>query len=502
MFAAAMIEKFIFTYSAYTVIIYYYFAVVLCTPVSYNDIWCALRYTENSPGTFPPYGVVEKRISPGIAKGAKMETILSITLALFAGLMMTRLFKRFNLPDVTSYLVMGVIIGPCVLGRLGIPGLGFQNMEQIDSLSLFSQIALGFIAFSIGSEFRLSQLKKTGKQALIIGIFQALAATIAVDAALIVMHLLFPEVLSLSAAITLGAIASATAPAATLMVVRQYKAKGELTDLLLPIVALDDAVGLVLFAVSYGVAKALDSSVIDMFTVLVNPLVEIVASLSLGALAGFVLTQIEKIFHSNTNRLIMTITFVFLTVALSMLRIEIGNVTLSFSALLVCMMMGTVFCNMCPLSEELMDASDKWTAPLLVFFFVVSGAELDLTVFKIPAVVVIGIVYVFVRSAGKYFGTRFSAKAVHCSKGVVNNLGITLLPQAGVALGMCVTVAADGILEDASLIRNIVLFAILVYELIGPVLTKDALIRVGDIQPQSESIKNRRQNKLDAKKNG
>ena len=428
-----------------------------------------------------------------------MEIILSIAVALFAGLMMTRLFKRFNLPDVTSYLVMGVLIGPCVLGRLHIPGIGFSSNEQLDALSLFSQIALGFIAFSIGSEFKLSQLRHTGKQAFVIGVAQAVFTTLLVDAVLIVLHFIFPDILSLQAAIVLGAIAAATAPAATLMVVRQYKAKGPLTDLLLPIVALDDAVGLIVFAVSYGIAKALESSGVDIWKILVNPLVEIVGSLSLGALAGYILTQIEKIFHSNTNRLIMTITFVFLTVALSMLKIQAGPVTIGFSSLLVCMMLGTVFCNICPLADELMDASDKWTAPLLVFFFVVSGAQLDLTVFRMPIVVLIGVVYILIRSLGKYLGARSSARIMGCDDNVVRHLGTTLLPQAGVALGMCVTIATDKILPDYELIRNIILFAILVYELIGPVLTKNALMAAGDIKPQSDDVKNRRKNKLAAK---
>lgn len=440
----------------------------------------------------------DKKANPVGTETIKMTTILSIAVALFAGLMMTRALKRFKLPDVTAYLITGVILGPCLIGRLGIPGIGFADNDTLDSLALFSNIALGFIAFSIGNEFRLSQLKKTGRQAFVIGVVQAVAATIIVDIALVAIHFIFPNVLSLPAALTLGAIASATAPAATLMVVRQYKAKGPLTDLLLPIVALDDAVGLIVFAVSYGIAKAIDISVLDVYTIIINPLIEIVGSLALGAIAGVILTQIEKIFHSNTNRLIMTITFVFVTVALSMMEIDVGKVTIGFSSLLVCMMLGTVFCNMCPLSIDLMDASDKWTAPLLVFFFVISGAELDLTVFKSLTVVLVGIIYILARSAGKYFGARFSAKAVGCDENVVKHLGTTLLPQAGVALGMCVTVASDNILRDTALIRNIVLFAVLIYEIIGPVLTKNALTKAGDIQPRSHEIEHRRENRLKA----
>ena len=323
-----------------------------------------------------------------------MKELLSIAFALFAGLMMTRLINKLRLPDVTAYLVAGLLIGPCFLGRLGIPGIGFSSYEELDALGAISDIALGFIAFSIGNEFRLNDLRHTGKKAIIIGVVQALAAALLVDLALIGFHLLRPDVLSMPAAITLGAIATATAPAATLMVVRQYKAKGELTGLLLPIVALDDAVGLVVFAVSFGVARAQQSGTMDLISVLVNPLIEIVASLGLGALAGFVLTRLETLFHSNTNRLAMTIAFVFLTVALAMLKIPIGPVTLGFSSLLVCMMLGTVFCNLCPLSDELMGKADRWTAPLLVLFFVLSGAELELEVFSQLAVVLVGVVYI------------------------------------------------------------------------------------------------------------
>lgn len=423
-----------------------------------------------------------------------MEVLLGISFALIAGLMMTRVMSRFRLPDVTAYLIAGLLIGPCFIGALGIPGIGFSSYSTLDALGILSDVALGFIAFSIGSEFRLSALKKTGRQALIIGIVQAVVATALVDVFLLIFHFLFPQVLSAPAAITLGAIASATAPAATLMVVRQYKAKGELTSLLLPIVALDDAVGLVLFAVSFGVAKALVSGAVDVFSVIVNPLIEIICSLGLGVVAGIALTKLETMFHSNTNRLAMTISFVFLTVALSMLHITLGPVTISFSSLLVCMMLGTVFCNICPLSEDLMTRADKWTAPLLVLFFVLSGAELELNVFANPLVILVGVLYIISRSAGKYFGARFSAKATGCSEKVVKYLGITLLPQAGVALGMCVT--AQTLPNDGTLIRNIVLFAVLVYEIFGPLLTKWALTKAGDIQPMPEAVRNRRQEML------
>ena len=426
-----------------------------------------------------------------------MSTLLSVSIALLAGLMMTRAFKPMKLPSVTAYLIAGVLIGPYCLGSLGIEGLGFNSSHAVEALGLVADVALGFIAFSIGSEFRLEELKKTGKQALVIGILQALVATLFVDVALYVVYLMMPDKLTLPQVIVLGAIATATAPAATLMVVRQYKADGPLTRLLLPIVALDDAVGLIVFAVSFGVAKTMISGNLDMVSIIVNPIMEIIFSLGLGAVMGWILTQLEKMFNSNTNRLNMTIAFVFLTVSLSMLDFHIGPVHISFSSLLVCMMLGTIFCNICPLSHDLMEKSDKWTSPLLALFFVISGAELELSVFADVSIVIIGITYIIFRSLGKYFGTFASAKLVKCEPNICKYLGITLLPQAGVALGMCALAAASPEMgEQGALIRNITLFAVLIYELVGPLLTKQALKAAGDIKPIPHEVKMRRHNKL------
>ncbi len=427
-----------------------------------------------------------------------MNTLLSVSIALLAGLIMTRFFKPLRLPSVTAYLIAGVLIGPYCLGALGIDGLGFANMESVEHLGIIADVALGFIAFSIGNEFRLNDLKKTGKQALVIGILQALVATIFVDLALLGLHYLMPEKISIPQVLTLGAIATATAPAATLMVVRQYKAKGPLTKLLLPIVALDDAVGLVVFAVSLGIAKTMVSGEMDILSIIVNPLVEITCSLILGAIMGWVLTMLEKLFNSNTNRLNLTTAAVFLTVSLSMLKFDIGTVHIQFSSLLTCMMLGTVFCNICPLSEDLMKASDKWTSPLFALFFVISGAELELGVFTEAAIVIIGVVYIIFRSLGKYFGAFGSAKLTKCEPQICKYLGITLLPQAGVALGMCATAVAQLGAAEGNLIRNITLFAVLVYELVGPLLTRQALQAAGEIAPISDEVKNRRQTKLDA----
>ena len=414
-----------------------------------------------------------------------MEILLQLSIAMMAGLLVSRITKLVKLPAVTGYLIAGIIVGPYIIGALGISGLGFNTLEDVKGVGIICDVALGFIAFSMGSEFRLKELKTIGKQALIIGVFQAIVTAILVDIALIALHFAAPDKISLSAAITLGAIATATAPAATLMVVRQYKAKGPLTNILLPVVALDDAVGLVVFAISFGIARALQGSTINVAKILLEPILEVIASLILGAIMGVILTYLRKLFESNTRRLCMIITFVMATVGLSMLSFNIGSIHISFSSLLVCMMLGTVFCNLCDDSPELMAKSERWTAPVYVLFFVLSGAELELGVFGDWAIVGIGLLFILVRSIGKYVGAFSSAKMTKCSPQIVKYLGITLLPQAGVALGMSIKAEALGG-TDASLVRNIVLFAVLIYEIIGPYLTKKSLMAAGEISSKQE----------------
>ena len=412
------------------------------------------------------------------------SSLICLALAIIGGLMMSRLAKRLNLPAVTAYLVAGLLLGPFAIGVLKVPGLGFHSLEQVESLNILTQIALGFIAFTIGNEFRLSQLKRFGSQAITIGILQAVITTLLVDAVLIALHFIFPDFLSLSSAITLGAIAAATAPAATLMVIRQYKADGPLTKLLLLVVAIDDAVGLLLFALSFGIANALSSGSISMISVLVEPMLEVVLSLVLGGIMGFLLNFVEKFFHSRSKRMAVSVAFVLLTVGLSTIKFHVGPIHIGFSLLLVCMMTGTVFCNICSTSEELMDRVDRWTVPFNILFFVLSGAELDLKILTNPITLVVGVIYILARSAGKLLGSASSCALTKCSKPIRDNLGITLLPQAGVALGMALTASA---LPGGHMVRNVVLFAVLVYELVGPALTKRALIKVGEINPEGRT---------------
>lgn len=407
--------------------------------------------------------------------------LLSLSIALLAGLLLSRLAKKVQLPAVSAYLIAGVLIGPFMLGALGIPGIGITE-NQIEGFGIISDLALGFIAFSMGNEFRLAQLKKIGKQATIIGVFQALFTTVVVDVVLIGLHFIIPDKLSLPSAIVLASVATATAPAATLMVVKQYKAKGPVTDVLLPVVALDDAVGLVVFAISFGVAKSIATGAVDVLSVTLEPLLEILLSLALGFVMGLLFTLCERYFHSRSKRMAVTVTFVMMTVAISSLQFQIGSVHISFSSLLACMMLGTVFCNFCDVSEELMERADRWTTPVLILFFVISGAGLELSVFADATVVVIGIVYIIARSLGKYFGAGISARLTKSDPNIIKYLGITLLPQAGVALGMAIKAMELG--PDGAIVRNITLFAVMIYEIIGPFLTKIALTKAGDIQPE------------------
>lgn len=433
------------------------------------------------------------------------QNLLCVALSLFVGLMMTRILKYFKLPDVTSYLIGGVIVGTFCLGSIVVSGysLGFnETIAPTKAFTIISNVALGFIAFDIGNEFRLSELKKTGKASVIIGIFEGVTATIFADIALIITHFVIikatgKDYLPVTACIILGAIASATAPAATLMVVRQYKAKGRLTDLLLQIVALDDAVCLVVFAISFGIAKALYGGSVDVISIAVEPVFEILLSVILGAIAGFALSFTEKLFHSRSNRLTLIIAFIFLTVVIAQLSFNIGKITISFSPLLTCMMFGTVFCNVCKTSEEMMERIEGWTKPLFVLFFVVSGASLDLSIFTKPVFVIVGLVYIIFRSIGKYCGAGISSRITKCDKNISKYLGYTLFPQAGVALGMVSTVTADNVFgntEIGATVRFVILFGVLVYELIGPIITKTALLKAGDITEKPAGKTARREN--------
>lgn len=415
------------------------------------------------------------------------NVVLCLGIAILAGLLTTRLCKPLGLPAVTGYLVAGILIGPYCLGQLGIEGLGFVSLHYVESLSVICDVALGFIAFTIGNEFRLAQVKAIGKQAAIVSTCAAVLATILVGGGLLIIHQFMPDVVSVPTALIMAAIAAATAPAATLMVIKQYKAKGPVSTILLPVVALDDAIGLVIFAVCFGAAKAFATGHLNVLSLVLEPIIEIVASLAVGSALGAGLAFVERYFHSRSKRLSLTVAFVLIGVAISTLKFNIGTIHVGFSSLLLCMMMGTVFCNLCDFSEELMDRLDRWTGPLFALFFVISGAELELSIFTQWSVVLVGIAYIALRCLGKHFGSYFSAKATKCDPNVTKYLGITLFPQAGVALGMMSVVAASSEFHgshEVEIIRNLTLFSVMIYELVGPMMTKIALTKAGEINPE------------------
>ncbi len=394
------------------------------------------------------------------------DILLSLGVAIAVGLVFNRIVKKLGLPNVTGYLVSGVLIGPCFLQI--IPAV------WVEELTLLVNVALGFIAFSIGGEFRLSKIRSIGKSVLIITMFQALTTTLVVDIGL----LLFFEP---AVAICLGAIATATAPAATLMVVRQYNAKGPVTNMLMPVVALDDAVGLMVFSISLAIAKlTVSTEQVNIVSMLLDPLKEIVLSLVIGAAIGALLTFGMGFFHSRSNRLTSIICAVFLGTSISSL--------FGLSSLLLCMSIGAVMANFYPESEKMLDITEHWTPVVFLLFFVISGAELDLTI--LPKVGLLGVLYILLRSAGKYFGARIGSTVVHEEANIRKYLGVALLPQAGVAIGMSQIVVSELPSEYGSSIRAVVLCATLVYELVGPLLTKLVLTKAGEIErPQKEEVK-------------
>lgn len=386
-----------------------------------------------------------------------MNTLLALAIAIGAGLLFSRLVRPLHLPNVTAFLVAGLIIGPSVLGII--------PSAMVDSFGVITEVALGMIAYAIGAEFRLDYLKKIGSKPITITFFQGVAAVVLVDVALILCG--FPVPLAL----TLGAIATATAPAATLMVIRQYKAKGTVSDMLLPVVAMDDALGLMVFSISVAVAQAVASGVqITAQALVIAPMIEIVGSLLLGGMLGIVLTLCARYFHSRGNKLALELATVFLALALCSMW--------GLSSLLVCMMVGAVMVNTSRSASVLIEQSDRFTPPLFLLFFVISGASLNLKV--LTTVGVLGLLYVIVRSFGKYFGAWLGAFIVKTDANVRKYLGFALLPQAGVAIGMA-QLALAALPEYGQQIQAVVLAATLVYELFGPVVTKIALTKAGEI---------------------
>ena len=391
-----------------------------------------------------------------------MNVLLALSIAMAVGLLMSRFIRLIHLPNVTAYLIAGLLVGPYVLNVLS-PAL---NSE----LAIISDVALGFIAYSIGSEFKLTYLKEIGVKPMVITLFEGCTASLFVFATLLVMGQPLPLCLAL------GAIAAATAPAATLMVVRQYKANGPVTKMLLPVVAMDDALGLMLYAVMMAIARTIErGTALTVTTLLLKPLGEILGSLALGVALGLVLVYVLRFFHSRGNKLALTIMMVFAAVGLSSMW--------GLSSLLVCMMLGATMVNLCSQSNVMLEQCDRFTPPLFLLFFVLSGANLDLSV--LPTVGMVGVAYVLARALGKSLGGTMGAVVEKCDPNIVKYLGLTLIPQAGVAIGMA-RMSMTALPEYGAVINAVVLSGTLIYELTGPVITKIALTRAGEIKSEKK----------------
>lgn len=392
-----------------------------------------------------------------------MNILLALALAIGVGLLFSRFAKLVHLPNVTGFLIGGLVVGPSVLGLI--------PQESADSLEIITEIALGFIAYSIGAEFKLNYIRKIGIKPLTITAFEALSAVLLVDTALILCAHLGVPGFSLPMCIVLGSIAAATAPAATLMVIRQYKAKGPVSEMLLPVVAMDDAVGLIAFAVSMNIAQAFAiGEAVTVHSMLVAPLIEIVGSLALGAALGFALSFCARFFASRGNKLAVTIGFILLALGLCNLW--------NLSSLLCIMMLGAVMTNVSRVSNIIIEQTDRFTPPIFLLFFVISGMDLELSV--LPTVGLVGIMYILLRVIGKWLGAMVGSRLVKAHPSVQKYLGLTLIPQAGVAIGMA-QMAITKLPAYGHEIQAVVLAATLIYELIGPVVTKMALMKAGEI---------------------
>lgn len=423
-----------------------------------------------------------------------MNQILCIAIALFVGLLSSRLMKLLRLPNVTGYLLSGILFGPYLLGQyIGGWTTDPTSPTSIQAISWVSEIALGFIAFTIGCSFKAESLKAVGKRVVIITIFEALGGALITIGGLLIAYIFLKDSLNLSVILTLGAIACATAPAATLMVIKQYRAHGPVVDTLIPVVAFDDAIALIAFSVLFSISKSMaEATNLSIVGVLVVPMIEIMASLVLGAILGFIVSLGCRFFKSRANRMILAIASIFVVVGLSMLATNMGwklfGEDFSFSSLLSCMMIGAIFINFRKDASRTIERIDQFTPPIYMLFFVISGANLNITIFASKdalIVVIVAAIYIVARCVGKYFGAFASSRITKSEPTVQKYLGFTLFPQAGVAIGLATTANQTfmkaGFEKEASLILAVILTATIIYELVGPLITKIALSKAGEI---------------------
>lgn len=395
-----------------------------------------------------------------------MNALYYVSIVLISGIIMARIISKLNLPYVTGYLLGGIIIGP-----------SFLNLVPKDisiQLLIISEMALGFIAYSIGSEFNIEYMKKLGKSVFLITLLESLGAVLIV---FITMFVIFNQPLPFS--LIISSIAATTAPAATIMVIRQYKAKGSLVNTLLPVVAMDDAIGIMIFGIIISIAKQVSSNVngFSLTTGLLTPIWEIGAALILGIIIGFILVLVSRKAKGKNELL----SIVIATICLS---IGIANF-LNISTLLLCMAVGAVISNISPNNMKVISVTDSFTPPVYIMFFTLAGIELDIRLIKYVGL--LGIGYIIARVTGKVLGSYLGCKLSNMPKKVQKYLGFTLIPQAGVAIGLSMTAQLD-FPQIGSNVRTIILGATIVYELIGPAITKYALIKSGDINMENPKV--------------
>lgn len=385
-----------------------------------------------------------------------LNTFTDLGLMIFVGMALGRLVKKIKLPNVTGYLLAGLLLGPSILGLL--------SEEFLSGITVISDAALGFIAFSIGNEFKISYFKRVGATPIIIACLESFFAVAFVTVALMLAGC------STTFSLVLGSIAAATAPAATIMVIKQYKAKGPVTETLLSVVAIDDATALIMYSISIAAATALSGGNATVKELVLKPVIEIGGALVVGAILGFLFLLPMKAFKKDGNRLSLIIAFIFVGLGLSQLC--------GFSSLLLCMAMGAIVANFSPDVNQIMKLSDRITPPIFMLFFVASGADLKLSV--LPAVGLVGVIYIVVRVVGKMFGASLGAIVCKAGKNIRKYLGPALVPQAGVAIGLSLA-ASSVVPEHASEIRTVILCGTLIYELVGPVIAKTCLKKAGEI---------------------
>jgi len=394
-----------------------------------------------------------------------MDLLLKISIVLFVGILGGRLAKRLSLPNVTGYLVAGLFIGPSFFKLI--------TDHDVQTFSIINEIALAAIAFSIGSEFELKDLLKVGKNIVIITLAEALGAMLLV---FIVTHYIFDQ--SFVFSIVIASMSAATAPAATIMVIKQYKANGPLTKTILPVVAIDDAVGIMAFGVAISIAKlsigATDSSFLQMIG---HPLIEIIGSLLLGFLFGVLLTYVSNRAHNQEELLAMVLASIAAGTGMANL--------LALSPLLTCMMLGATLVNLMRNSNRVFTIINDFTPPIYLLFFTLAGASLHLDI--LSSVGALGIGYILARGGGKLIGAALGARAVNAESAVVKYLGLSLLPQGGVSIGLSMIVRQQ-LPQYSEAITTVILFSVLVYETAGPVLAKIAIQKAGEINGAERTL--------------